>query len=369
MIGARYQPAHAQIPIYSGFPVLRYSPSAAANGMGGGFVAAGAEASAIYYNPAALTRCGRMALEGNTFKLFPQEDWENFRFSHLAAAVRLNWRNGLWLGAAYTRVGLGQYVITGESTPDILGVVEPYEWSLAFAAAIKAGAHARFGVGFKYLRLVPHPGLPPTAQKLADHFSGYGFDLGFLYDGFLSNLHASPASLRKTLPWSKWTQERLPPGFSFGVTLANLGAQVEFIDAAQQEPLPQSLRLGLAWNILESELVSVAATGEMNKSLVKYKDNGEAESALPGIFTAWSDQSIRDEFSEAIYNGGLEVKLLHLAAIRYGRHWDGRNIYGYNTVGYSIGPSLLQFSVANFFNEGRSFQTFYSLTIDLDKLL
>ncbi len=368
MLGAALQSAYAQAPQYYGFPVLENSPGAVVNGMGGGSVVAGADASAIYYNPAALTRCGRMALAGNTFKLFPQDDWENFRFSHLAAVVRTGWLRGLWLGAAYSRVGLGQYVVTGETTPDILGVIKPYEWSLAFAAAIKSGEHMRFGIGFKYLRREPFPNAVFPSQQGGDHISGYGFDLGFLYDGFLPRAHFAPASLRKSLPWSKWAHKNLPPGFSLGIALANLGPQVEFLDGGWKEPLPQNLRVGLAWNILESDVVCVAATGEFNKRLIKFNDEGEAEGALPAIFTAWSDQSIRDEFGEAIYRGGVEIKLLQLAALRYGRHWDGRNIYGYNTLGYAIGPSLLQFSVANFFIEGRSFRTFYSITLVLNKL-
>ncbi len=367
MIEARYQPAQAQMPIYSGFPVLRYSPSAAANGMGGGFVAASAEASAIYYNPAALTRCGRMALAGNTFRLVPQDFFENERFSHVAGAIRINWLNGLWLAAAYTRMGLGSRLIFSDVGSD-LETDEPQEWSLAFAAAIKSGEHVRFGMGFKYSRSVPNPYIVFESQLSDDNISGYAFDFGFLYDGFLSNLHVSPASLRKTLPWSKWAHKGLSPGFSFGVALANLGPQVKYGDAAQKGPLPQALCVGLAWNILESEVVSVAATGELNKSLLKYKDSGEAENALAAIFTTWSDQSIRDEFSEAIYRGGLEVQLFHLAALRFGRHWDGRNLYGYNTFGYAIGPTLLRFSVANLFNAGQSFRTCYSVAIVLDRL-
>ncbi|MCI0691748.1 hypothetical protein L0337_07025 [candidate division KSB1 bacterium] len=54
-----------------GAPSLLFSPSAVASGFGSGSVAASTEASAIYYNPAALSRIGRVALEMNTFKLFP----------------------------------------------------------------------------------------------------------------------------------------------------------------------------------------------------------------------------------------------------------------------------------------------------------
>jgi hypothetical protein len=86
-------------------PFLLFSPSAAANGMGGGFVAAATEASAIYYNPAALTRAGRVALEGNTF------DWlQDLPYRHFSGAMQVF--DGLWLGSAYTRLSLGEQIIT-----------------------------------------------------------------------------------------------------------------------------------------------------------------------------------------------------------------------------------------------------------------
>jgi hypothetical protein len=99
------QSAGAQGRITHALPFLLFSPSAAANGMGGGFVAAATEASAIYYNPAALTRAGRVAIEGNTFKWLL-----DLPYHHVSGAAQLF--DGLWLGSAYTRLSLGEQIIT-----------------------------------------------------------------------------------------------------------------------------------------------------------------------------------------------------------------------------------------------------------------
>lgn len=324
-----------------GAPSLLFSPSAVAAGLGTGLVAASTEASAIYYNPAALTRLGQIALAGNTFELLP-EFKNDARYYHLAGAVR---SGTLWFGAAYTRAGYGEQIITGENSPDVLGKFEPYESVMALAAAVKLGGHARLGASFKRVHASFGPVL--SSQQKADA-SAFAVDFGFLYDGFFPAAHVSKQLLQQRLPWQKWTPNQLPPGFSLGVALANIGSKLEFIDETQADPLPQNLRVGLAWNLIDTDILGLVATGEFRKILLKTDRPGLADGAIKSLFTSWSDQSLRDEFSEAVYTGGVEASFLQLAAIRFGRYWDGDESYGFNTFGYSIGPPVLRFSFAQF---------------------
>jgi hypothetical protein len=335
----------AQGPGSYGASTLLYSPSAVANGLGGGLVAASTEASAIYYNPAALSRLGRVALEMNTFKLFPLLENDGGRYYHAAGAFRTSSESNLWLGAAYTRTGFGKQVITGEDSPEPLGTFEPYEAAFSLAAATKMGQRSRLGIGFKFVRVNYAPRLSGLKDYSANAFA---VDVGFLYDGFLQAAHISKQFLNQPLPWQNWANAGLPPGFSFGVALAHVGTKLDFPEAAQGDPLPQNLRVGLAWNLIESDVLGLVVAGEFTKILVKQNRRGQADGALKAIFSAWSDQSIRDEFSEAIYTGGLEASLLQVAAIRIGRYWSGIMNFGYNTFGYSIGPPGLRFSFARF---------------------
>jgi hypothetical protein len=110
MTASLYLTAHAQGPGSYVLPFLIFSPSAVANGMGGGSVAASTEASAIYYNPAALTRLGGVALAGNVFKLFPDFPDNNARYHHFAGALQ---SRQLWFGIAHTRLGYGKQIVNG----------------------------------------------------------------------------------------------------------------------------------------------------------------------------------------------------------------------------------------------------------------
>lgn len=351
-----------------GAQFLLLSPSAVANGLGAGLVAASTEASAIYYNPAALSRLGQIALEGNTFKLLP-EFKNDVRYSHLAGAVRSGAKGNFWFGAAYTRVGLGEQIITGEESPEPIGKFEPYESAFALATAVKLGQHARIGTSFKFIHINFGPALPNSEKEIAA--SAFAVDLGFLYDGFLPLAHVSRPILNQPLPWQKWANNKLPPGFSLGVALANVGTRLKFIDATQTDPLPQNLRVGLAWNLIDTDVLGLVATGEFNKLLIKSNQTGSADGTFKALFTVWSDQSLRDEFSEAIYTGGVEASLLQLAAIRFGRHWDGSQTFGFNTFGYSIGPPAVRFSFARFSPFKSSFTDewrTYSVSIGMSQL-
>jgi hypothetical protein len=337
-----HQPANAQGPgLLSPFFLL-FSPSAAANGIGSGFVAVSTEASAIHYNPAALARLGRMAIEGNTFKWLPDLD-DDARYYYFAGAFQTNLLNGVWLGAAFTLLNF-DLIFTDPGGPQPLGTFDQHHWALSFAAASNFGRHIRFGFGLKYVRInIPPVGVGTERKTSA---ATYALDLGFLYDGFLSAAHFSRQYLQQPLPWQRWARKGLPPGFSLGVALANVGPQMDYGDTIRGIPLPQNLRIGLAWNIFESDVIGLVASGEFTKILVKINKNGEAEGALKAIFTSWGDQSLREEFSEATYEGGVEVSVLKLAALRFGRHWEGESNFGYNSVGFSVGLPGLRFSFA-----------------------
>jgi hypothetical protein len=271
---------------------------------------------------------------------------DDARYYHLAGAVRSGATSNFWFGAAYMRTGFGEQAITGEDSPEVLGKFEPYESVLALAAAVKLGQHARLGTSLKLVRVNIGPVLSNSGKEV--DASAFAVDLGFLYDGFLPSAHVSRQLLTQPLPWQKWTNNQLPPGFSLGVALANVGSKLEFIDAAQGDPLPQNLRVGLVWNMIATDVLGLTATGELRKILIKTNRTGRADGAIKAIFTAWSDQSLQDEFSEALYTGGVEASFLQLAAIRLGRYWDGDERFGFNTFGYSIGPPAVRFSFARF---------------------
>ncbi|NUO80133.1 hypothetical protein HUU05_08655 [candidate division KSB1 bacterium] len=347
-----------------GLPFILSSPSAVAYGMGGGLVSAGTEASAIIYNPAALTRTGRLALEGNTFKLLPQL-FDDVRFSHIAGAFQIPSTDRLWLGAAYTYVNLGEITVdAGGPTP--LAVFKTYERAFSVAAATKFGQHLRLGMSFKYLRSELAPQLSNTAEREDATASAFVIDFGALYDGFLPQAHFSRQFLSKPLFWQKWAHKGLAPGFSFGVTLANLELKSKLGGEAFDNLLPHMLRLGLTWNIFASDVIGVMITGERATIYLE-----PFQSSTDPVFrTLFPNRTNNATFN----NVGCEINLFYLAAFRFG--FPGNNADGsdYSSrSGVSIGPPGLRFSYGEdntgFLNLfGAEPTKVYSLSLVLDKL-
>jgi len=331
--------------IFPYFSASSISPSAVAYSMGGGSVAASIEASAIDYNPAALTRLGRLALEGNTFKLLPVLS-NDLRFSHVAGAFQISSSTGLWFGAAYTYVNLGEQIITGELDPTPIATFASYERALSFAAAKKFGQHLRLGVGFKYLRSVLAPQISNTSQIGDGRASAYTLDLGLLFDGFLPTAHFSRQFLTGSLPGQKWAHKGLPPGFSLGISLANLELKSKIGDSNADDLIPHMLHIGLAWNLVDSDVVGLMVTGERTEVFLKRNTKGlRADPIFKALFTAWTDEEF-DDSNPAFYTAGVEINLLYLGAVRFGHYWDNSSNFDFGTFGFSLGTPGLRFSYA-----------------------
>lgn len=347
-----------------GLPFILTSPSAVAYSMGGGLVAASTEASAITYNPAALTRTGRLALEGNMFKLLPQL-FDDLRYSHIAGAFQIPSTNRFWLGAAYTYVNLGEIEITGGGSPTPLEILKEYERAFSVAAATKFGQHFRLGMSFKYLRSVFAPPLSNTPEREDATASAYAIDFGVLYDGFLPQAHFSRQFLSEPLFWQKWAHKGLAPGFSLGITLANLELKSKLGGEDFDNLLPHMLRLGLAWNALNSDIIGVTITGERTTIYLE-----PFQSSTDPVFRALFPTRTNNA---TFYNVGFEIDLFCIAAIRFGSPGNNADGSDYSRVGFSIGPPGLRFSYGEddiggfiFFGEKPKPTKIYSISLVLD---
>ena len=94
---------------------------------------------------------------------------------------------------------------------------------------------------------------------------------------------------------------------SLGLNLSNLGPKMTYIDAAQADPLPTNLRLGIAAQVVKSEYNNVNFVVDLSRLLVRRypvdttRDaNGAFVRPDPGVddlpkslFTAWGDGGLK----------------------------------------------------------------------------
>jgi hypothetical protein len=56
--------------------------------------------------------------------------------------------------------------------------------------------------------------------------------------------------------------------FSFGINLSNMGPKITYVDAAQADPLPTQLRIGLAYKLFKNEGNDLTLAADFSKLLV-----------------------------------------------------------------------------------------------------
>jgi len=93
---------------------------------------------------------------------------------------------------------------------------------------------------------------------------------------------------------------------SLGFNLSNLGPKIFYIDEAQADPLPTNLRLGVAYEILQSEYNNITAIADVNRLLVKQYDNGTTDQFYKAVFTTWTGRSLAEQFRLFDSSVGIE---------------------------------------------------------------
>jgi hypothetical protein len=175
-----------------------------------------------------------------------------------------------------------------------IGTFEPYDIALTLSYGNQLNEKLKLGGSMKiiYSQLST---LGAGREKGAGTASGIGFDFGMMY---------------------QW-DDRL----NFGSAITNIGPDVSYIDAAQSDPLPRNLAIGLSYKALYSEYYHLLFTAELNKSLVSVDDGFD------------------NEVREIVYNGGTEFMYGNLIAFRAGYIYDDIGDVKTITLGLGLAPA------------------------------
>ena len=301
---------------------LLIEPGARGIAMGESYVAIADDATASYFNPAALAGQNRKKLNLTYMKWLPEFGFDDMYYSFLAYSQPVpGWGN---IGINATLMNLGEQQRTDERGQ--LG--EPfssYDAAVSGAFGADVGDHVSAGIGLKFIR-----------SNLADQ--GAGLEQG---KGVGNSFAADLGML--------W---RLSPALTFGAALRNLGPKIAYIDASQADPLPQHVVAGLAYKLLDTEYNDVLLSLDLYKPLIA---DG---SFATNLIKAWTDDKAKDEIREMDLHVGGEYKygLSKRAddsffAMRGGYSMDRDGELNLWTVGVGLRYNIFQFDVAYIIGE------------------
>lgn len=306
---------------------LTFKPGSRANAMGGAQVAIADDIFASYYNPAGLATAKR-AMAG----FFQTDIWLNEQ------------THTYWGGVVNTKFGSFGFSLNNFSMLlNFDGIVsaqieESYERGFQFSYAHRANKNLLFGVSVKFIR---QKWSYFTNNVFANAIT---FDLGIIHNNLIPRLTLFNRSQNRHELMRKLDRDR-PLGFSWGIVLQNTGpSKLEYIDASQQDPLPQMLRLGMAYHAIDYDYFQFLIAFDVVKELVKRHKNGETDNFMKAWFTSWDDGLDYVHF-------GAEMTLFRVAAFRVGRE-KILNLYRDRsekevTFGFGIGPEFARVNLVH----------------------
>ncbi len=294
----------------SAVPFLLISPDARASGMGEVGTAIADDINAIYWNPAGLgfhdyvVQTGDREEEIQTpyrqisltySKWLPQFNTDLF-YSYATYGQYVKEIDGA-LAFNFTYMHLGEFQQTFEDGK--LGkkfISNEYSFGVSYATIIATD----LAVGAQ-LRYIQSRLAPVSVYNSGDAGIGTSasFDLGMLWKP-TSLPHAKGGQ-------NKWFYER-GDWASIGFNLQNVGPKMTY--RQESDPLPTTLRLGLAWYLLKDEFNDLKVACDVSKLLVK-RDSLGSDPLPKSLITGWENPGVELAF-------GLEYWYAQIVALRAG---------------------------------------------------
>ena len=315
---------------------LLIEPGARAIAMGESYVAIADDATASYFNPAALAGQTTREVSFTHAKWLPAFGFDDMSYEFLAYAQPVEGWGNIGLNGALLQ--LGEQTRTDERGT-VTGTFSSYDLAVSAAYGADIADNMSAGIGLKYIR-----------SNLADQGAGiekgkgvgnsFAADLGFLWN--------------------------VTPQLNFGAALRNLGPKIAYIDASQADPLPQHIVVGAAYELMDSEFHDMLVSVDLYKPLIA--DGTFASNLLK----SWTDEKMGDEFREmdlhvgGEYRYGLSaVQDESFLALRAGYSRDEDGDLTTPTFGIGLKYSKIQVDVAYITGEDTPMQdnTRYSLNL------
>lgn len=316
---------------------LKIAPGARPAGMGEAFVAISDDATATWWNPAGLGFQHGKEFTMMYVKWLPQFNLSDLYYAYVAGTYEVpEWGT---FGGNIIFLNLGETQRTGVNGEN-LGTFSSYEMAVTGTYGAQINPHFSMGIGLKL-----------AYSSLSDQ--GAGSEKG---NGKATAVAADIGVLYKA-PFLR--------GLNLGANLSNMGPKVAYIDRAQADPLPTTLKAGLAYKVIDQEYNKLTIATDFNKELVRRDEFGQSDDFYEALFSAWGDG---DLVKSIIWNVGAEYWYSTLVGLRAG-YWndDLGKVFPY-TFGVSLRYSSYRFDFS-YLTAGQNHPLTdtmrYSLSVDL----
>ncbi len=316
-------PDTAQAQGESAVPFLLIAPNSRAAGIGETGTGSVDDASAVFWNPGALAFMDGQEVTLTHANWLPQFGLSDLFYEYLNYRNRIDDIGGT-IGVSITYLNLGEFVRTNSAGLEE-GKFKAYEFAVTAGYSTKIFDDLGLGFNARFIRSSLSP-LGTAEEQGSGIANTVSFDIAMMWRPFDLGLD--------------WLDNKLSMGFN----LSNLGPKVTYVDAAQADPLPTNLRVGLGYKLFEDEYNSLTYSVDASRLLVRRRP--EIKDSLGNIIQAASVDPLPKSLFSAWGDGsGLKKINLSMGA----EYWYGS-------------PRLIAIRVGHFFEDpsfgNRNFWTF-----------
>ncbi|MDL1892180.1 PorV/PorQ family protein, partial [Sphingobacteriales bacterium CHB3] len=281
------------------------------------------DASAVFWNPGALAFMDGQEVTLTHANWLPQFGLSDLFYEYLNYRNRIDDIGGT-IGVSITYLNLGEFVRTNSAGLEE-GKFKAYEFAVTAGYSTKIFDDLGLGFNARFIRSSLSP-LGTAEEQGSGIANTVSFDIAMMWRPFDLGLD--------------WLDNKLSMGFN----LSNLGPKVTYVDAAQADPLPTNLRVGLGYKLFEDEYNSLTYSVDASRLLVRRRP--EIKDSLGNIIQAASVDPLPKSLFSAWGDGsGLKKINLSMGA----EYWYGS-------------PRLIAIRVGHFFEDpsfgNRNFWTF-----------
>jgi hypothetical protein len=289
----------------SAVPFLLLAPDSKSGALGESGTGLADNSAAIFWNPAGLAFQTGTELSITHSNWLPQFHLDLF-YDYLTYKQYYEEVGGT-ISGSITYMNYGEFIQTGENSPDEIGRFRSFDAAATVGYATKLSPDWGIGFNFRVIHSRLSGAITVGEQRGEGSATTVSFDIGGMW---------RPEHLVIPL-----VDEDIGNEFSIGANLSNLGPKIYYINKDQADPIPTNFRLGFAYKILDDEYNSLTYTLDFSKLLVGkaptqvVKDAsgndttivvGQKDDFYKAIFTSWTDEPFKEEIKDIISSMGLE---------------------------------------------------------------
>ncbi len=302
-------------PSEAGLIFLKLVPGARPAGMGEAFVAQADDATATWWNPAGMAFLSRQEMSFMYVNLLPQFHLPDLYYLFASYVHPIpEWGT---VGGNIIYVNYGQTEGRDENNMPT-GTFSSYD--MAFTLAYGSPVNQNLGIGVASKFVYSHLSEQGAgAEKGSGIGTTMAVDVGVMY------------------------HEAFLRGLTLAATLTNMGPAISYIDRAQADPIPLTIRVGASYKLIDSDFNKLTVNVDLQKELVDRYDDGRAVPFYIAMFTAWTNNPMENEIEGVISNLGVEYWYQSLVGLRMGYYYDKLGDRFPMSFGFSLGYSSYRF--------------------------